>query len=183
MKVPLRPASLPASSAEIRRLERLACRPSHVDPRYFNPAASLPFGLATEHIATAMNEFVDFIGFINQQLATRHVERLEVMLMPANFSSIVGEFVTSTIPKHCRTLAKNTYHNGHPDLLPAGKFPGNGMQHGREGIEVKGSRYLRSWQGHNAEDAWLMVFCFAGGRPTDKANGVLPAPFKLVLVA
>lgn len=183
MKQPSKSTLPPASPAEIERLERLACHPLHVDPKHFNPKASLPFGLTIKHVATAMNEFVDFIGFINQQLATRKIERLEVMLMPANFSSIVGEFMTSTIPKHCKTLAKNTYHNGHPDLLPAGKFSGNSMQHGTEGIEVKASRYLKSWQGHNAEDVWLMVFCFASGRPTDKAKSILPAPFKFTLVA
>ena len=37
-------------------------------------------------------------------------------------------------------------------------------------------------QGHNAEDAWLMVFCFASGRPTDRTKGILPAPFKFVSV-
>ena len=39
-----------------------------------------------------MNEFIDFIGFVNQQLNGRGILRLETMLMPANFSSIVGEF-------------------------------------------------------------------------------------------
>ncbi len=68
------------------------------------------------------------------------------MLMPANFSSIVGEFMNSGIPKHCPTLVKNQYHNGHPDLLPAGMFPDDAAQHAGEGIEVKGSRYLRGWQ-------------------------------------
>lgn len=149
----------------------------------FNQSAELPYGLTVEHIAAAMNDFISFIGFINQQLATRKIERLETMLMPANFSSIVGEFMTSTIPKHCKTLVKNAYHNGHPDMLPANRYPKNEMQHGTEGIEVKGSRYLKAWQGHNAEDAWLMVFCFNGGRPTDGAKGVLPEPFSFSLVA
>jgi hypothetical protein len=168
---------------ELSRLENLACRPSPVDPSHFNPRVDLPYGLTASHVAAAMNEFIDFIGFINQQLATRQIERLETMLMAANFSSIVGEFMTSTIPKHCKSVVKNAYHNGHPDMLPAGRYQGNKMQHGTEGIEVKGSRYLKSWQGHNAEDAWLMVFCFASGRPTDKDKRVLPAPFKFLLVA
>ena len=165
------------------RLEALACRPSLVDPKHFNPNAKIPYGLTIEHLASAMNGFIDFIGFINQQLATRQIERLETMLMPANFSSIVGEFMTSTTPRHCKTLVKNAYHNGHPDLLPAGRYPGNRLQHGTEGIEVKGSRYVRGWQGHNAEDAWLMVFCFTSGRPSDREKGVLPAPFRFNLVA
>ena len=171
------------SPSEVDRLERLARAPLDVDPSHFNQQVDLPYGLTSTHIAAAMNEFVAFIGFINQQLATRQIERLETMLMPANFSSIVGEFMASTIPKHCQTLVKNSYHNGHPDMLPAGRYAGNKMQHGTEGIEVKGSRYLKSWQGHNAEEAWLMVFCFSSGRPTDKDKGILPAPFKFVLVA
>ncbi|BAJ83271.1 hypothetical protein ACMV_P5_00170 (plasmid) [Acidiphilium multivorum AIU301] len=171
------------SPADLARLERLACHPSSVEVSHFNKKSDLPYGLRVEQIAAAMNEFIDFLSFINQQLATRQIERLETMLMPANFSSIVGEFMTSAIPKHCKTLVKNTYHNGHPDMLPAGKYPNDKLQHGTEGIEVKGSRYLKSWQGHNAEDAWLMVFCFSGGRPTDKIKGVLPAPFKFRLVA
>ena len=73
-------------------------------------------------------------------------------------------------------------HNGHPDMIPSGKYPGDKLQHGIEGIEVKASRYLKSWQGHNAEDAWLMVFCFASGRPTDLAKGIAPAPFRFVKV-
>ncbi len=176
------PKHLP-TTPEMAQLEELACQPERVDRAHFNSNANLPYGLTVEHIAAAMNEFVEFIGFINQQLATRQIERLEVMLMPANFSSIVGEFMTSNIPKHCKTLAKNTHHNGHPDLLPFGKYQGNRLQHGTEGIEIKGSRYLKGWQSHNAEDAWLMVFCFASGRPTDKDKGLLPAPFKFSLVA
>jgi hypothetical protein len=94
---------------------------SPVDPKHFNSKAKIPFGLTVENIASAMNEFVDFIGFINQQLATRKIERLETMLMPANFSSIVGEFMTSAIPKHCKTLVKNAHHNGQPPGFPVWK--------------------------------------------------------------
>jgi hypothetical protein len=182
MRSPQQPQE-PVTVERMAQLERLACHPSKVDPAHFNPKVALPYGLTVAHVAAAMNEFVDFIGFINQQMATRNIERLEVMLMPANFSSIVGEFMTSTIPKHCKTLVKNAYHNGHPDMVPTGRYPGNRLQHGTEGIEIKGSRYLKSWQGHNAEDAWLMVFCFASGRPTDKDKDILPAPFKFALVA
>lgn len=163
-------------------LENKACYPERPKPEYFNPNAKLPYGLEVDHVAAAMNEFIDFIGFINQQLYTKEIERLETMLMPANYSSIVGEFMTSNIPKHCSSIVKNGYHNGHPDMIPAGMFPDDKLQHGTQGIEVKASRYLKSWQGHNAEDAWLMVFCFASGRPTDEGKGILPAPFKFLKV-
>jgi len=57
--------------------------------------------------------------------------------MPANFSSIVGEFMAAAIPKHCGTVVRNKYHNGHPDLIPAGHYHADSSPHGSEGIEIK----------------------------------------------
>jgi hypothetical protein len=101
-----------------------------------------------------------------------------MMLMPANFSSIVGEFMSTTIPRHCTTLVKNKYHNGHPDLIPAGAFDRDAVQHSRVGIEIKASRYERGWQGHNPENVWLMVFIFDANRPRDTR----PKQFRFVRV-
>lgn len=97
--------------------------------------------------------------------------------MPANFSSMVGEFMNITIPKYCSGLAKNRYHNGHPDLLPKGMFPGDAVQYAHEGIEVKGSRYSHGWQGHNPESIWLMVFHFDSNTSRDPLRGITPRPF------
>jgi hypothetical protein len=126
--------------------EQLACTPIPLNAAGFNQVAQLPYGLQVTDIQNAMQDFLGFLGFINQQLYTKEIQRLETMLMPANFSSIVGEFMTSTIPKYCQTLVKNRYHNGHPDLLPAGIYPDDAAQHATEGIEVKASRYWRAWQ-------------------------------------
>lgn len=167
--------------------------PQHPNPACFNPEAALPYGCTTEHIRQAMNEFVDFLSFVNQQLSTKDIARLETLLMPANFSSMVGEFVTASIPKYCSTLVKNHYHNGHPDLIPAGMFAGNRVQYSHEGIEVKASRYLRAWQGHNPENVWLMVFMFESNRSSDSfalEEGVVkptkrpthPIPFRFLRV-
>lgn len=126
-----------------------------------------------------MQEFLDFLGFINAQLHTRSIARLESMLMSANFSSIVGEFMASAIPKYCASLVKNRHHNGHPDLVPRGLYPNDDVLHGPEGIEIKASRYLRGWQGHNPEDVWLMVFVFDSNRARDAT----PRSFRFVSVA
>jgi hypothetical protein len=158
--------------------EQQACIPVPLNPADFNQAAQLPYGLQISHLQAAMNDFLDFLGFVNQQLSTKGIQRLETMLMPANFSSIVGEFMSSTIPKHCGSLVKNKFHNGHPDLLPAGTYPNDAAQHVTEGIEVKASRYLRGWQGHNPEDVWLMVFGFDSNRPVD----VVPKSFRFEMV-
>ncbi len=165
-----------------QNLEAIACEPHPIDPNGFNPNANIPYSCTTEHIRLAMNDFVDFLGFINQQLYGRGLERFESMLMPANFSSLVGEFMITSIPKYCSTIATNQYHNGHPDLIPAGMFPNNAVQYASEGIEVKASRYLRGWQGHNPEAIWLMVFVFDSNRPSDTVKNIQPKPFRFVKV-
>lgn len=135
-----------------------------------------------EYIAQAMHAFNDFLGFVNQQLHSRNMVRLESLLMPANFSSIVSEFMSSTIPHFCPTLVKNSWHNGHPDLVPAGRYPNNAVQYAHDGIELKASRYLKGWQGHNAEESWLMVVVFDSNRPADALKGIESKPFRFVKV-
>jgi hypothetical protein len=160
-----------------------SCTPIAPDPKCFNPKAVIPYNVTTEHIRMAMKGFVEFLGFVDRELRNRDLIRLEDMLMPANFSSMVGEFMAANIPKYCTTIVRNNYHNGHPDMLPAGKYKNDMAQHaGSDGIEIKGSRNLRGWQGHNVEDAWLMVFCFDSGRPVDLVQKVNPAPFRFLLV-
>jgi hypothetical protein len=147
-----------------------------------NRRAVIPFGVAPEHIYSAMRDFTEFLGFIDTQLLSKDMARFEDMLMPANFSSVVGEFMSGTIPKYCKTIVKNKYHNGHPDMLPAGTYEKDSAQHaGHDGIEVKASRYLQGWQGHNAEDVWLMVFVFQSGRFNPKVNKQVG--FKFLIVA
>jgi hypothetical protein len=164
------------------KIERLACTPEPVLIEGFNRGTVLPYGFTIKHLHRSMNDFTNFLGFINEQLNSKRIERLETMLMPANFSSIVGEFMSSSIPKHCKTLVKNQHHNGHPDMIPAGRFPNDAVQHADEGIEIKGSRYLKGWQGHNPEDTWLMVFVFDSNRPVDAAKGITPKPFRFLMV-
>jgi len=129
-----------------------------------------------------MVDFIDFLGFVNQQLRSKEIPRLESFLMPANFSSMVGEFMNMTIPKYCTSLAKNGYHNGHPDLIPSDMFPDNAVQYATQGIEIKGSRHKSGWQGHNPESVWLMVFYFDSNTTNDTRKGIGPKPFRFKAV-
>lgn len=163
-------------------LELLACKPARVRQGDFNPKAKIPYGCTVKHLEASMNDFIDFLGFINSQLNSRDLSRLETMLMPANFSSMVGEFMAASLPKYCPSIVRNRYHNGHPDLVPVGVFTNDAVQHADKGIEIKASRYLSGWQGHSAESIWLMVFVFDSNRPVDKAGEKAPIPFKFVKV-
>ena len=122
------------TATKISEDEAKACEPALLNPKGFNATTEIPFGLHPDHIRAAMQEFLDFLGFVNMSLLSKQIPRLESFLMPANFSSMVGEFMNAAIPKYCRSLVKNTYHNGHPDLIPAGRFPNNAVQHDTVGI-------------------------------------------------
>ena len=161
-------------------IEHQACQPVPLNLNGFNPETQIPFGLNPQHIQAAMQEFLDFLGFVNTSLATKQIPRLEAFLMPANFSSMVGEFMNAAIPKYCKTLVKNNHHNGHPDLIPAGRFPKDAVQHDTVGIEIKGSRHTSGWQGHNAEACWLMVFVFDANTARDALRDIAPRPFRFV---
>lgn len=65
--------------------ERAAGVPEPIEPSRFNPKAALPYGLTINHIRAAMSEFVAFLGLINQTLYAKGLQRLETMLMPANW--------------------------------------------------------------------------------------------------
>jgi len=58
------------------------------------------------------------------------------------------------------TLVLNQKHNGYPDLLVDGRYPGNAVQHGEGGLEVKGSRALLGWQTHGPRAGWFCVIQF-----------------------
>jgi len=164
------------------QVEIAACNPKPVEIEHFNPCAVIPCGVTIGHMCIVMNEFVGFMQMINTRLHEKGIQRFETILMPANFSSIVGEFITANLPKCSPGIVKNRFHNGHPDLLPSGRFLGDSQQYCHEGIEVKASRYLRGWQGHNPEDIWLMVVMFDSNRAVDEANDIPPKPFRFLRV-
>lgn len=162
--------------------------PLLADKRGINPTCEIPYGLESGHIYKSLVDFIEFLTFMNAQLITRQIPRLETFLMPAAFSSLVGEFMNVRLPTYCVGMVKNRYHNGHPDLVPKGQFKNDAAQHSTVGIEVKGSRYRQRWQGHNPENVWLMVFVFDSNSANDEAAaikiGKLPVarPFQFVEV-
>ena len=64
--------------------EARACTPHPVVSQGFDDSVELPYDLKIEHIRLAMQEFIEFLGFINGQLYSRDYLRLEALLMPAN---------------------------------------------------------------------------------------------------
>jgi hypothetical protein len=89
-----------------RNISNDSAMPLPLHKRDFNLRCRLPYGLEIAHVESAMREFLEFLGLINGSLSAKKMEPLESFLMPANFSSIVGEFMAAAIPRHCLALAK-----------------------------------------------------------------------------
>jgi hypothetical protein len=148
----------------------------------FNSKAVIPFGLTAEHIYKSMMDFTDFMGFIDTELRNQEIARFDEMLTAPNFSSMVREFMSTTIPKYCKTVIKNKQYNGHPDILHAGIRPNHSIGEPEgSGIEIRASRYLKNWQGYPDEDSWLLIFVFQSGRVNPKVAEHVR--FKFLIVA
>ena len=75
------------------------CFPERPSVEHLNANATIPFGVSAEHVFRSMMDFVDFLQTVDAELVRNRMARLEDILMPANFSSMVGEFITSNLPE------------------------------------------------------------------------------------
>ena len=92
--------------------------------------------------------------------------RLEELIPPSAsfsgfFSNIFAQAMARCTANAQPGLAVNQWHNGRPTLVPRGLYAGDAVQYGGQGIEVKASRFVGSYQGHNIAAGWLMVLHYA----------------------
>ena len=106
----------------------------------FNADAELPYKLRLADFEIAMQDVYDFFFDVNSHLLKKGLQRLDDMLRPAIMSGVISDMVTASLAKHSRVLTENRYFNGHPDLVVQGVYPGNSVQAGAEGVEIKSTR-------------------------------------------
>lgn len=136
----------------------------------FNAAAQLPFELRPEDFRLAMQDVYDFLYDVNRMLVARGLERLDDMLRPANLTGTLSDMLTSSLAKHSRTLAVNTYHNGHPDLLVRGQHPNNAAKSADSGVEIKSTKKSGgAVDTHGGRDQWMCVFVYDVDNATEPA--------------
>ena len=132
-----------------------------VDATKFNSTAALPYELRLRDFEMAMQDVYDFFFDVNRGLVERGLLRLDDILRPAIMSGLLSDMVTSSLAKHSRALVVNCYHNGHPDLVVNGKYPGNSVKSGTEGVEIKTTRKRGgAVDTHGARDQWMCVFVY-----------------------
>lgn len=121
----------------------------------------LPYHLRPEDIMRLVEDLHLLLHELNVQLHERGYERLEELLDPAGFSGLLSRAIVDGIHRQSRALDRNEYHNGYPDLVPHGVYPGNSVQHGTKGgLEVKASRYPSGWQTHGPRAGWFCIVQF-----------------------
>ena len=139
-----------------------------VDNAKFNRAAELPYELRSEDFALAMQDIYDFFYDVNTHLVAKGLDRLDETLRPAILSGVLSDMLTASLAKHSRALVENQYFNGHPDLIVKGRYPGNSIKAGTEGVEVKTTRKTGgAVDTHGARNQWMCVFVYTVGAQGD----------------
>ncbi len=139
----------------------MAIERNEVDSSRFNPEAALPYELRLKDFEMAMQDVYDFFYDVNSHLAGRGLQRLDDMLRPAIMSGVLSDMITASLAKHSRTLTENRFFNGHPDLIVQGRYPGNAVKAGEDGIEIKTTRKAGgAVDTHGAREQWMCVFVY-----------------------
>lgn len=137
----------------------------------FNPKAILPYNLRLKDFEMAMQDIYDFFYDINKGLTRRGLLRLDDMLRPAIMSGLLSDMLTASLAKHSRSLSVNLYHNGHPDLIVNGVYPGNRVKSGEQGVEIKTTRKSGgAVDTHGARNQWMCVFVYEVDCSTEPAK-------------
>ncbi len=132
----------------------------------------------------AMQDVYDFFHDVNSLLTKKGLRRLDDMLRPAIMSGLISDMLTASLATHSRTLTENLYHNGHPDLIVQGKYPGNAVQSTSEGVEVKTTRKRGgAVDTHGAREQWMCVFVYEVDKDTEPAIARYPMRFVEVYLA
>lgn len=132
-----------------------------VDEALLNKDAALPYDLRIRNVVNAMEDVYDFFHDVNVMLIGKGLQRLDEMLRPAAMSGIVSDMLTASVARQSRTLVENGHFNGHPDLLVRGRYPGDAVKSGAEGVEIKSTRKAGgAVDTHGGRNQWMCVFVY-----------------------
>lgn len=141
-----------------------------IDASCFNSAATLPYNLRIDDFRVAMQDVYDFLHDTNTFLVGKELSRLDDTLRPANMSGFLSDMLTDSMAKHARSLTRNTYHNGHPDLIVKGVYADDSVKSGSEGVEIKTTKKKGgAVDTHGGRDQWMCVFVYSIDNTTQPA--------------
>ena len=148
----------------------------------FNEAAELPHALRLTDFGSAMTDVYDLMYDINSALLLRGLQRFDDMLRPAAMSGLFSDALTASVATHSRGLVPNRHFNGHPDLVPRGRYSHDTIAAG-EGVEIKATRGGGAVDMNSVRTGWLCVFRYQVDDTTEPAVQRAPTRFTEILLA
>lgn len=150
----------------------------------FNEKLKLPYALKIDSFAIAMDDIYEMLHNLNTGLVRRGLLPLENSVRGAIYSGLLSDLLTAALAKHASGMCKNTAHNGHPDLLPVGRYVNDGEMRAEEGVEVKVTKKLSgAVDMHSASPAWYCVFAYKADYDTQPAINREPTRFTRIYLA
>lgn len=157
---------------------------AQVNQTAFNQAAALPYAMRFADLSIAMDDIYETLYSVNSGLLGRGLPRLEESLRGANFTAFLSDLMVVAMARHAMGLAQNTFPNGHPDLLPTGRFPNDGALSAEDGVEIKVTkRATPAVDMHGARGAWYCVFRYVVDDETQPLIDRAPTRFTNVWLA
>ena len=149
----------------------------------FNEGAVLPYELRLVDFQMALQDLYDLLFDLNVALTSHGLRRLEETVRAAIFSGVLSDALAAALARHSRVLTENRFHNGHPDLIPRGRYPNDSVAAGEEGVEIKATRGPGAVDTHGARNAWFCVFRYAVDSATEPAVDRGPTRVVEILLA
>lgn len=161
-----------------------AVRRAQVKRDGFDLGLKLPYALKPEVFSIAMDDIYEMLATANEALIDRGLLRLEESVRGAIYSGLLSDLMAEAIANHAGGLTKNEYPNGHPDLLPVGRYPDDAAQTAEEGLEVK----ITGKRGgavdmHGNRTAWYCVSRYEVDLDTQPVVDRTPTRFTHIWVA
>lgn len=156
---------------------------AQVNPSGFNSAAAWPYALRPAVLQIAMEDIYEMLYNVNDALIGRGLLRLEESIRGAIYSGMLSDLLTEAVAKHSTGLTKNGFHNGHPDLIPVGRYAHDSMQSADEGVEVKTTKGRGAVDMHGARPGWYCIFRYEADYDTQPVVNRAPTRFTEILLA
>lgn len=155
-----------------------------VNENGFNDDLDLPYALRLDVFRVVMEDIYDLLNNLNSGLVERGLLPFENSVRGAIYSGMLSDLLTEALASHAVGLVKNTYNNGHPDLLPAGRYVGDAEQAAEDGVEVKVTKNKSgAVDMHSDRPAWYCVFRYVGDYTTEPIVDREPTRFTNIWLA
>ena len=114
----------------------------------------IPYGIELAAFRRAAESVDQLIEAVNVACESLGLDEIELLITtPATLSALISDLFAGALAAESGTMTVNTFHNGHPDLVPTDLYPGDGVRAGEEGIEIKASKNQIS-DAHGARAGW-----------------------------